>query len=99
MSCLYDLYRMQYDFVVFHAVLLCSITPKDFSCAKSTPELIKTKESHLLKSVEGKSAEEVWKAITHRMADFPVAPSFSALDVAQVEELSSICWFRVLPEC
>lgn len=32
-------------------------------------------ESHLLKSVEGKSAEEVWKAITHRMADFPVAPS------------------------
>eukprot|EP00435_Cladocopium_sp_Y103_P011144 s699_g2.t3 len=32
-------------------------------------------ESHLLKSVEGKSADEVWKAITHRMADFPVAPS------------------------
>mmetsp|Transcript_80578 Transcript_80578/g.133321 ORF Transcript_80578/g.133321 Transcript_80578/m.133321 type:complete len:702 (-) Transcript_80578:120-2225(-) len=32
-------------------------------------------ESHLLKSVQGKSAEEVWKALTHRMAEFPLAPS------------------------
>ena len=60
--------------------------------------MTKTKESHLLKSVEGKSAEEVWKALTHRMADFPVAPSSSALDwVAQVEELSSIVGFECYP--